>query len=130
MKKWYRVAFGLLFAFLLILPVQATMESHVVTQSLLSGGGTSFSAERLEEQMGLYEGDLLAVTILTLPRQGELSLAGIPIRKGETLLRKELTEIQYTSSKMEEDWFLLRSVGGKSCCLLLNLKPMNTSSRE
>ena len=114
---------GLTFGFLLCLPVSA-MESRVNTIPVFPRQSTVFCAEGLEQQLGLENGDLLAVTFTVIPEKGQLLAGGIPVERGETLLRRELEELCYRPDGEGSDWFAIVPICSERICAVYNLQPV------
>lgn len=101
---------------LLTLPASA-MESRVSNMPLLPGISARLTVEDLERRLGMEEGELLSLTFLTVPEQGQLLAGGVEVERGETLLRRELVDLRYVSVDNAADWFAVLPSGGQVCGL-------------
>lgn len=78
--------------------------------------------EQLEQHLNLEAATLEAVTFLQTPQRGQLVSAGVPVKKGETLLRWELEELYYLSDDTQEDWFAMVPRCSRELCALVNIE--------
>lgn len=101
---------------LLTLPLSA-MESRISTMPLLPGISGRLSVDDLERRLGMEEGELLSLTFLTIPQGGQLLAGGVPVERGETLLRRELGDLRYVPADHGGDWFAVLPSGGQVCAL-------------
>ena len=71
---------------------QPSMESKVCPLLLPPGNSVTLSAEYLEMRLGLPAGEIVAITIISLPKQsgGRLMLDGVEVQMYDTILRSEL----------------------------------------
>ena len=111
----------------LSLPVSAAadsveMKNHILTLPVFPETAVELSAGELEQRLGLGQGDLLALTFLTVPKQGQLLSGGVVVERGETLLRRELERLCYLSDENSDDWFAILPVCSQDICAVVNLE--------
>ena len=79
--------------------------------SLPPGNSVTLSAEYLEMRLGLPAGEIVAITITSLPKQsgGRLMLDGVEVQMYDTILRSELDRLCYVQDDSAQQagagWF-------------------------
>ena len=90
---------------------QPSMESKVCPLLLPPGNSVTLSAEYLEMRLGLPAGEIVAITIISLPKQsgGRLMLDGVEVQMYDTILRSELDRLCYVQDDSAQQagagWF-------------------------
>lgn len=90
---------------------QPSMESRVCPLLLPPGNSVTLSAEYLEMRLGLPAGEIVAITITSLPKQsgGRLMLDGVEVQMYDTILRSELDRLCYVQDDSAQQagagWF-------------------------
>ena len=111
-------------AVLLELPVQAQgpYRSGAFPLSVPEKEPYAFTAQELEQRMGFLPGELEAVTLQAAPQAGVLLVDGVPVLRGDVLLRQEISSLRYFGEG-EADWFSVTAHGGEKLCATFNISP-------
>lgn len=100
------------------------MSSQVCYLTTQKNKTTTFSASYFEKYLGLPDGDIRSITIMSLPtpEQGRLVLDGVEVSLYDVLLRSEVDRLCFAPRETASDgWFSFIPLCSKSVCTTVSM---------